>query len=216
MLARRDTSREDVAVNADRRTRVATAADAAIVVEILVQAFYEDPLWSWVFPDPTRRRDHHRALWTLCVEGALRYPWVWLAEGDEAASVWIPPGGTELSEEQAATLEPMLRDVSGPAAGVALDVFAALDAAHPSDPPHYYLSLLGTDPAFRGRGVGLALLAGNLSRIDELQVPAYLESSNPANVALYARHGFVPRDTIRIPDGPEITTMWRDARPGAR
>jgi hypothetical protein len=43
-------------------------------------------------------------------------------------------------------------------------------------------------------------------------MPAYLESSNPANVALYVRYGFEPHATIAIPhDGPTITTMWRPA-----
>ena len=45
-------------------------------------------------------------------------------------------------------------------------------------------------------------------------MPAYLESSNPANVALYARHGFAPCGVIEIPGGgPQIVTMWREPRP---
>ena len=43
-------------------------------------------------------------------------------------------------------------------------------------------------------------------------MPAYLESSNLANVALYERHGFHRHGVIDIPDGgPEIVTMWRPA-----
>jgi hypothetical protein len=41
-------------------------------------------------------------------------------------------------------------------------------------------------------------------------MPAYLESSNPNNVALYQRYGFQPYAQIPIPNGgPTITTMWR-------
>jgi len=48
--------------------------------------------------------------------------------------------------------------------------------------------------------------------IDEAGKPAYLEASNPANVALYSRHGFEVRGSFKLPgDGPEVFTMWRDA-----
>ena len=40
------------------------------------------------------------------------------------------------------------------------------EANHPSDPRHYYLSLLGTHPDHRGRGKGMSLLAANLAWID--------------------------------------------------
>ena len=188
---------------------VVEAEQAEIVVEILVGAFFDDPLWSWAFPDTSRRREQHRELWRLCVEGALRYSSVWLSEGEAAASVWIPPGGSELSDEQQARFEPLVNEIAGPEAQRVFDAFGLLEAEHPHDQPHYYLSLLGTDPRQRGRGHGLGLLADNLTVIDTEGMPAYLEASNPANVALYQRHGFEVVTTCSIADGPEVTTMWR-------
>jgi GNAT superfamily N-acetyltransferase len=55
---------------------------------------------------------------------------------------------------------------------------ARFDAAHPREEPNFYLSLLGTHPSHAGRGIGMALLAENLARIDREGMPAYLESSN--------------------------------------
>ena len=44
-------------------------------------------------------------------------------------------------------------------------------------------------------------------------MPAYLESSNPANLKRYMRLGFEPIGEIFVPDGlPAITTMWRPER----
>jgi hypothetical protein len=44
-------------------------------------------------------------------------------------------------------------------------------------------------------------------------MPAYLESSNPANLDRYRRLGFVERGEFSLPaDGPTVTTMWRTAR----
>jgi ribosomal protein S18 acetylase RimI-like enzyme len=181
-----------------------------IVVELMVGAFFEDPLWSWAFPDLLRRGEQQRQLWRLCIEGAVRYPWVWLSHTGAAASVWIPPGGTELSEEQAARFEPLVNELAGSDAQRVFDAFALLEAVHPQA-PHYYLSMLGTDPHRLGHGYGLSLLAANLAAIDEEGMPAYLEASNPANVALYQRHGFEVVTTTAPSDGPHITTMWRAA-----
>ncbi|WP_394771320.1 GNAT family N-acetyltransferase [Lacisediminihabitans sp.] len=192
--------------------RVATSQDRDVVVEILVSAFHDDPAWSWAFPDPALRSEQHRRLWGLFVDGALRYPWVWLSRDNTAASVWIPPEGTDLSPEQDASLEATIVEMLGADASPVLEAFDLFERAHPREVLHFFLSLLGTSSEHRGRGYGLALLAANLRRIDELRMPAYLEASNPANVALYGRYGFEVIGSFELPgDGPTIFTMWRDA-----
>lgn len=193
-------------------SRLASPQDRRDVVAILVSAFYDDPTWSWAFPDPSLRAEQHRRLWGLFVDGAMRYPWVWLTPGNTATSVWIPPNGTDLSQEQEAALEPTIIEMLGADASPVIHAFELFDRVHPRELPHFYLSLLGTSAAHRGRGYGLALLAENLRRIDEAGMPAYLEASNPANVALYERQGFSVRDSFKLPgEGPEVFTMWRDA-----
>lgn len=183
------------------------------VVEILVGAFNGDPLWSWAFPDDARRADQHRALWRLFVDGATRYPTVWLDAERAAAAVWIPPGGTELSASQEELLGPLLDRLCGSDAWRVHALMDLFEQAHPRDEPHYYLSLLGTDPAARGRGLGLRLLADNLAEVDRAGLPAYLEASNGANVPLYARYGFETVGEFPTPDGgPVMTTMWRPAQ----
>jgi ribosomal protein S18 acetylase RimI-like enzyme len=196
----------------DLSPRIASRQDRDEVVAILVSAFYDDPTWSWAFPDPSLRAEQHRRLWGLFVDGALRYPWVWLTPGNTATSVWIPPNATDLSQEQEAALEPTVVEMLGADASAAIQAFELFDQAHPREVPHFYLSLLATSAEHRGRGYGLGLLAGNLRLIDEAGMPAYLEASNPANVALYLRHGFEVCGSFKLPgDGPEVFTMWREA-----
>ena len=153
-------------------------------------------------------------MWRLFVEGALRYPFVWLTHDEVAVSVWIPPGGSELSLEQEAELATGLRERLGAGAERVLHAFEAFDEHHPRDEPHYYLSLLGTHPQHLGHGHGLRLLADNLAVTDDANAPCYLEASNPANVPLYQRSGFEVRDQFQpFVDGPTVTTMWRDPHP---
>jgi GNAT superfamily N-acetyltransferase len=198
----------------DLSPRVASSQDSADVVEILVSAFYNDPAWSWAFPDDSRRAEQHRRWWGLYVDGALRFPWVWLTGGNTATSVWIPPNETELSQEQEAAIEPLLVEMLGSGAPQVLQAVEMFDQAHPRGVPHYYLSLLATSKEYRGHGYGLRLMAENLRQIDDAGMPSYLEATNPVNVPLYMRYGFEVLGSFTVPDGgPEVFTMWRDPQP---
>jgi GNAT superfamily N-acetyltransferase len=160
-----------------------------------------------------RRQEQYAVFWRFLIAGALRYPWVLMTELCEAAAVWIPPDGTELAEADEARVAPLLEELVGPRAGDVLELLARFDAAHPHDEPHYYLTLLGTHPSHAGRGLGMALLAESLARIDQEHMPTYLESSNPANNGRYAQHGFEATGEF-FPPGSDVpvNTMWRVAR----
>ena len=191
--------------------RVATRDEADVVTELIVGAFYEDPTWSWAFPDPDLRRAQHRRFWRAYVDGAMRFPWVWLTANDTAASLWIPPGERELTEAQEEAVERLLEELLGTDAQRVFRAFELFEDKHPRDEPHFYLSLLATDPQQRGRGYGLRLLAAILAAIDAAGVPAYLEARNPANVPLYERYGFRVAGGFDLPDGgPRVHTMWRE------
>jgi ribosomal protein S18 acetylase RimI-like enzyme len=194
--------------------RIASSdADLESVTQTISLAFHEDPTWSWAFPDVAHRQNQYAAFWRFMIAGAMRYPWVLMMDSCEAVSVWIPPGGTEIADEDEERVEPLLQEIVGSRAGEVLELLERFDAAHPKDEPHYYLSLLGTHPAHAGRGFGMALLAENLQRIDDQGMPAYLESSNPANNHRYERYGFAKIGEFYPPTGEiPITTMWREAR----
>lgn len=188
--------------------------DRARVVELISRAFFDDPTWSWAFPERATRMSAYAQWWDLFVGSAIGHGWVWATDDWASVSVWLPPGEPELTEAEEARVEPLLREFVPPgrrdAVAELLDLF---DQNHPEGPPHFYLSLLATDPERRGHGTGLALLAANLKEVDVEGAAAYLEASNPANVRLYERHGFAVHGGFGIDDGPRVATMWR---PGQR
>ena len=187
--------------------RAAAITDLDGVTATLTAAFANDPLWSWAFPDP----DDLSVWWRFYIASAVRYPWVWVSGDYAAAAVWIPPNGVELTTEEEERVEPLLRDLIGPRCDDVLELLDRFEAAHPREKPHYYLSLLGTHPDRRGEGLGMALLAENLKRIDAEGVPAFLESSNPANNERYERVGFRRIGEFTTPDGARaVATMWRE------
>jgi len=208
--------------------RVAGPTDLDAVTETIVLAFHNDPVWSWAFPDAAQRPSQFRRWWPLFVESALPHGWVWMAP--QAATIapviaatiapviaatiamWIPPGAPELSHEAERRIPPLLDELLGARAPVVLEGLLRFEAAHPHDAPHYYLSFVATHDEHRGNGIGEQLLAQNLELIDVEHMPAYLESSNPNNLARYERLGFRARGEFAIADGgPVITTMWRPA-----
>jgi GNAT superfamily N-acetyltransferase len=193
--------------------RHASPADIDQVTAIITLAFANDPLWGYALARPDGSTSHHADFWRLFVAGALRYPCTWLTAGGEATSIWIPPGGTEMTPDQEQRLADLATEYLGVAAGAYLELVSRFEAAHPHAEPHYYLSLLGTHPDHRGHGLGMRLMASVLEQVDAEHAAAYLESTNPANDRRYAAVGFERHGEFRYPGGgPVVTTMWRAAR----
>jgi GNAT superfamily N-acetyltransferase len=183
------------------------------MVETITDSFHDDPTWAYAFNDPAARPGQYRRWWRLMIEGSLRYDASWVADGGASTAVWIPPGGTEWSEEQLAQVEPLLHELLGDRAELVIESLAAFDEVHPLDEPHYYLTLLGTRSDRRGEGLGMALLRHCLELIDAEHAPAYLESSNPANDKRYESVGFQRIGGFAMPGGgPWVAAMWRPAR----
>jgi ribosomal protein S18 acetylase RimI-like enzyme len=192
-------------------TRAAGPGDVDAVVEILTLAFRHDPVWGPALRAPDGSTDHLCPYWAAYVEGALGYDTVLVGDGARTASVWIPPGGEELTGEQKTELISLADMALGRDRARALaELWARFDDSHPHDEPHAYLSLLATHPDHAGHGWGQAHLADGLVRWDEAGLPTYLESSNPANNHRYERQGYRPVGEFRtVLDDAVVTTMWR-------
>jgi len=192
--------------------RLATPADIDAITAAFTSAFFHDPVWGPVFPDESRRAEQSALMWRVYATAALRYPWTFVTPAAEAAAIWIPPGGTELTDEEAGRLGELIEETAGPqAAASAREIEERFAAAHPAG-SFFHLTILATHASHRGKGLGMALLAETLTRIDSLGAAAYLESTNPANNERYRRAGFESRAEIAMASGRVVTTMWRPAR----
>jgi GNAT superfamily N-acetyltransferase len=196
-------------------SRPATSADVPAVAACLASAFFEDPLWGqWTFPDEPSRAAQMAVFMRFWATTAVRDPWVWMTEDCESVAVWHPPGEPELTPEQEEELWPLIDDLFGERAGELRALFDQFDEHHPHDEPHFYLAWWGTHRGHAGRGIGTRLIRENLAEIDARRLPAFLESTNPANLPRYEALGFERRSVFGPPGGPVITTMWRNAHSG--
>lgn len=196
------------------RARLATRADVPDLATALAGAFRTDPVWRWVVGDIDRYDRRAEAMLGPETAVKLRYGHSYTTDDRAGAALWAPPGtwrGTLADAVRVA--RPMLRLTGLAGARRGLGVLRASERAHPKDDQHWYLAVLGTHPDHQSRGVGAALLKPVLDRCDLDGVGAYLESSNPANVGFYERHGFRPTAVVTPNGSPPLTLMWRDPQP---
>jgi RimJ/RimL family protein N-acetyltransferase len=79
--------------------------------------------------------------------------------------------------------------------------------------PHWYLAIVGVEPAARGRGLAGQILRPMLDRLDADRLPAYLETGNPRNLTYYPRFGFEVVGAVENPStGLTFWGMRRDPR----
>jgi ribosomal protein S18 acetylase RimI-like enzyme len=194
--------------------RVATPEDLDAIGEVLARGFEHDPLWGWAFEDAERERKLAAlgVVFGFYAEAALDLGWVRVTEKVEAVALWIPPGSPEMSPADEERLPGVIATACGPeSAARVLELLDAFERLHPHEPPHFYLSLLATDPDHAGHGHGMDLVADCLAEIDSGDPPAaaFLESSNPANLPRYERLGFRPTRELETIAGVSGTQMWR-------
>jgi ribosomal protein S18 acetylase RimI-like enzyme len=194
--------------------RKATVADGPRLAQALASAFQDDPVIAWIFPDQRRRRAVLPAFMEFRLRNlAFPHDEVWMTADGASAAVWLPPPGRwQLPLPQRLRLLPALVRFLGLRTTSVLAGLDRMEARHPDDRSHWYLFILGTEQAAQGRGLGSALLAHMLARVDADGMPAYLESSSERNLALYGRHGFEITSEVTLPSGPRIWPMWREPR----
>ena len=197
---------------AEQTVRPAVAADVKPLAAVMARAFYDDPPFMWMLPDPATRLERERRFFaTLTRDEALAHGGVDVALlGTEiaAAAIWRPPGPE--AAVQLRTLLGLVRAL-GRRMGAAAALSKALARAHPRE-PHWYLFAIGVDPARQGTGLASALLRSRLEQCDRAGLPAYLEASKPTSVPLYQHFGFEPAGIPDLPAGaPPLTAMWRPA-----
>lgn len=193
--------------------RKATAADVDALSHVIARSFEDDPFWAFMFPGTDRLQRSARLTAFELTHVHLRNDEVWITDGDiQGGAMWAPPEKWHQSATETIRGLPATLRIFGRRSLRVLQAFNYIQAAHPPG-PHYYLAVLGTDPAHQGKGVGSAVLQPVLDRCDAEGVGAFLESSKEANIAFYNRHGFEVTRRLDPPAGaPPLWAMWREPR----
>ncbi len=188
--------------------RDAVHAERRRIVACLARAFEDDPVSCFLFENPGSRRSRLEHFYREVVRMMFYYGVVQTDAKVQGAAIWrapqlVKPGRLRALWDATGMLLALRR-----ATPRALRLEQAISGERPHE-PHWYLAILGTEPAQQRRGVGSALLRSVLHRCDADRVPAYLESSKEENLAFYERHGFRVCNELRVPGGPTLWSMLR-------
>ena len=185
----------------------ATRAELDDCVALIALAFSSDPAARWLYEDANTYMAQFPRFIRAFGCAAFDYDTAHHLEG-RAVALWIPP---DAEPDEAALVALIQETVPAEDQEMIFAMFEQMGQAHPAE-PHWYLPLIGTDPALQGRGLGSALLEHALALCDAQGVPTYLEATSPRNAALYERHGFEVTGAIQVGSSPSITPMMRKPR----
>jgi GNAT superfamily N-acetyltransferase len=195
----------------------ASESDAAVVT--LARSFHDDPLFNFLIPNHLSQARAALTFMRSAVADARPFGEIWVARSEAkvaGVAVWLPPGRYPRGARR--ETQYIARDMrSVPRLGRQFLVGTRLQtqmqrAHHRVEVPHWYLMVVGADPAFQRRGAGTALLAPVLAQCDEDGVPAYLETQKPENVPWYHRFGFEVAEQLDAGRAPPMWTMRREPR----
>jgi GNAT superfamily N-acetyltransferase len=163
--------------------------------EILTQAFLDDPLAIYTFPDREQRSQAFAHFMLASLREGVFLKGVYSTIGQATgAAIWYAPDAHDLTPEQAEQVgwSQVEAQFGSEAYKRFTDFYQYVSQVHKRimAEPHWYLNLLGVSPHHQRQGIGSALIAPVLQQADRDNIPCYLETYKEQNVAFYQRHGF--------------------------
>jgi GNAT superfamily N-acetyltransferase len=193
--------------------RLAQWSDVPRMAATLSQA-YPDYRWtSWALPEDgrTQRLSRWAELWGGLVPVLAGTAWV--TDDVTAAAAWEAPDAGPPAADLQTVIDRDLPRVFGARQPVVL-ASERLGALGRPDEPHWWLTAVGTRPAYRRAGLGAAVLQPVLERCDADGVPAAATVYTSTVVRWLQRFGFAVTHSTRTAVDHElpIWTMVRQPR----
>ncbi len=197
-----------------------TLKDRDAGAAVLGRAFAEYELFRHYFPDETERRAAANTFASVSLSVCLKYGEVYASsEKLEAVAAWLPPGKSPFGVRQVirSVALPILVRFGRQGAGRMWTYGRFVDDHHRRlvPFPHWYLEIIGVDPAYQGQGFSSRLLRPVLERIDRERMPCFLETNTGKNVTIYRRSGFEVVSEDKMP-GTEVTSFAMLRKPQPR
>jgi GNAT superfamily N-acetyltransferase len=186
--------------------RLAQRSDVPRMAATLSQA-YPDYRWtSWALPEDgrTQRLSRWAELWGGLVPVLAGTAWV--TDDVTAAAAWEAPGTGPLAADLQAVVDRDLPRVFGARQPVVLASERLGALGRPAE-PHWWLTAVGTRPAYRRAGLGTAVLRPVLDRCDADGVPAAATVYTSTVVRWLQRSGFAVTHNTRTAVDHELP-VW--------
>lgn len=171
------------------------AGNRGRAAQVLSDAFFDYPMFTFYFPDRDVRTRHLTWYMDKVLRCAMRYGSAWTTHDVAGVLFVLPPAHTRLSTLQyirnGFLSAPFRFGIRNYARVLACEDFVAdIHESVMAGRTHLYLWGLVVDPARQRQGIGSALMAALLKQADREGLPVYLETHDRANLDYYRRTGF--------------------------
>jgi ribosomal protein S18 acetylase RimI-like enzyme len=186
----------------------ASSSDIDEAVGCLATAFAQDPITGFLLHNSQGYRERVTQFFSLLMRARieLNMP-VFVARGAHGIDGATMGYSTVRSEWPAALTEEWVRfEQAIPGLTDRMATYDEVATQFKPAAPHYYLGVIGTDPALHGSGIGTQLLKSfcEVSANDPLSFGVYLETAQASNLKFYERAGFAETGRGKLGDA----TLW--------
>ncbi len=197
-------------------------SDLDAAVEVMVQAFFDDPLWTYLIPGEHRRKRLLPGFFRAFLRRGIEREEVYgVEEPPQGVAVWViaHQGDDWTSRPSELAYLELLLDPQFTSPSRAISLFSMLDELQMrhAPGPHLYLSTIGVAAEARGRGLASRLIKPFLALADERSLPIYTETLELPNIGFYGHFDFSIMQMVEVPRGPlRIWSLLRCPRSNVR
>jgi hypothetical protein len=149
-------------LNASSTVHKPTPADYSELVRTLARAYYRDAVFSWYFPDDSRRLQQLTEVFAVFGGAALfSFDETYATDDLGGVAIWVPPEKWKMCAVMwSAAVHGLATEVGLPAMPRPLRGLYLMQSRHRQEPAHYYLPLIAVARSARARASARAVAAG--------------------------------------------------------
>ena len=162
---------------------------------IFAKAFHNDPLAKWFFSEKEKRQKMLEHYFRFKIRYGLLFGEVYATSTNiEGLAVWLPSQYVKMTnwrtfQAGGLSLFPKL-GIENIKKMLSAGNFINNIHHQYANFPHWYLSPIGVDPEYQGKGFASTLLRAMFNRSDKEKIPCLLETQSEINVDIYKHFGF--------------------------
>jgi ribosomal protein S18 acetylase RimI-like enzyme len=188
----------------DKKTNKIDLKQVEAAAVTLAKAFYNDPVFEYLFPDTSTREEKSTKFYKMFVNYTVRYGEVYSTSDFEGVAGWLPPEKMDMSTWGLirSGVIPLLPILGMKCISRMFHFDKHSLAVHKRNTPfpHIVLQPLGVSPSVQGKGYASLLLRTKFEQLDEQGLPCYVDTQTEKNASMYEHYGFKVVEQFRIPD----------------
>ncbi len=176
--------------------RKAAHKEKATVSGILEQAFEKDPHVNWLL-EKSNNPQKLRILTDYLFDETIRKGEIYINEDNSAVILFNSNKKEKISVHYAHRNASFLFKIGIRAVARILKMENRVNKIYPKDSPYSHLLMIAVSSEARGKGLASTMMNPFLTKMNEQNIPVYLETANKTNVEIYKHKGFEVETSVK-------------------